>query len=45
MLVGAGKGWGVLARQTLKGDGRLLITVPETVETTAEDLAPALAAA
>lgn len=33
------------ARQTLQRDGRLSITVPETVETTAEDLAPALAAA
>jgi uncharacterized protein YuzE len=33
------------ARQTLERDGRLKITVPETVETTAEDLAPALAAA
>lgn len=33
------------ARRTLERDGRLSITVPETVETTAEDLAPALAAA
>ena len=33
------------ARQTLERDGRLSITVPETIETTAEDLAPALAAA
>lgn len=28
-------------RQTLERDGRLSITVPETVETTAKDLAPA----
>jgi uncharacterized protein YuzE len=33
------------ARHTLERDGRLSITVPETIETTAEDLAPALAAA
>ena len=33
------------ARQTLERDGRLWITVPQTIETTAEDLAPALAAA
>lgn len=33
------------ARQALERDGRISITVPETVETTAEDLAPALAAA
>jgi uncharacterized protein YuzE len=33
------------ARQILARDGRLSITVPETIETTAEDLAPALAAA
>jgi uncharacterized protein YuzE len=33
------------ARQTLERDGHLSITVPETIETTAEDLAPALAAA
>ena len=33
------------ARQALERDGRLSITVPETIETTAEDLAPALAAA
>jgi uncharacterized protein YuzE len=33
------------ARQALDRDGRLSITVPETVETSAEDLAPALAAA
>jgi uncharacterized protein YuzE len=32
-------------RQTLERDGHLSITVPETIETTAEDLAPALAAA
>ncbi len=32
------------ARRTLERDGRISITVPETVETTAEDLAPALAA-
>jgi uncharacterized protein YuzE len=33
------------ARQMLARDGRLSITVPKTIETTAEDLAPALAAA
>jgi uncharacterized protein YuzE len=33
------------ARQVLDGDGRLIVTVPETVEATAEDLAPALQAA
>jgi uncharacterized protein YuzE len=33
------------ARSTLERDGRLVVTVPETVETTADDLAPALAAA
>jgi uncharacterized protein YuzE len=33
------------ARETLERDGRLSITVPETIETTAEDLAAALAAA
>jgi uncharacterized protein YuzE len=33
------------AQRTLERDGHLSITVPETVETTAEDLAPALAAA
>lgn len=33
------------ARRALERDGRLSITVPETIETTAEDLAPALAAA
>lgn len=32
------------ARQTLERDGHLSITVPETIETTAEDLALALAA-
>jgi hypothetical protein len=32
------------ARRTLQRDGRLAITVPETVEKTVEDLAPALAA-
>jgi uncharacterized protein YuzE len=32
------------ARHILARDGRLAVTVPETVETTAEDLAPALAA-
>ena len=30
------------ARQVLDHDGRLIVTVPETVEATAEDLAPAL---
>jgi uncharacterized protein YuzE len=33
------------ARRILDRDGRLTITVPETVETSAEQLAPALAAA
>ncbi len=33
------------ARSTLERDGRLVVTVPETVETSADDLAPALAAA
>ncbi len=32
------------ARHLLKRDGHLAVTVPETVETTAEALAPALAA-
>lgn len=32
------------ARRILQSEGHLLITVPETVETTAEQLAPALAA-
>ena len=32
------------ARRILERDGHLAVTVPETVETTAEDLAPALAA-
>jgi uncharacterized protein YuzE len=32
------------ARRILARDGNLAVTVPETVETTAEDLAPALAA-
>jgi hypothetical protein len=32
------------AREVLERDGRLAVTVPETVETTAEQLAPALAA-
>jgi uncharacterized protein YuzE len=32
------------ARRILDRDGRLAITVPDTVETTAEQLAPALAA-
>ncbi|HWX87956.1 MAG TPA: DUF2283 domain-containing protein [Solirubrobacteraceae bacterium] len=31
-------------RHILARDGRLVVTIPETVETTAEDLAPALAA-
>jgi uncharacterized protein YuzE len=31
-------------RQILARDGRLVVTIPEAVETTAEDLAPALAA-
>ena len=33
------------ARSLLDRDGRLVITVPETVEASAEDLAPALALA
>jgi uncharacterized protein YuzE len=33
------------ARQVLDRDGRLIVTVPETVEATAEDLAPGLQAA
>ena len=33
------------AREKLQRDGRVAITIPETIETTAEDLAPALAAA
>jgi uncharacterized protein YuzE len=33
------------ARQVLQRDGHLTVTVPETVETSAEDLAPALVAA
>lgn len=32
------------ARRLLERDGRLFVTVPDTVETTAEHLAPALAA-
>lgn len=32
-------------RQVLQRDGHLTVTVPETVETSAEDLAPALLAA
>jgi uncharacterized protein YuzE len=32
------------ARRILERDGHLSVTVPETVETSAEDLAPALAA-
>jgi uncharacterized protein YuzE len=32
------------ARKVLERDGRLAVTVPEIVETTAEQLAPALAA-
>jgi uncharacterized protein YuzE len=32
------------ARRILARDGYLAVTIPETVETTAEDLAPALAA-
>lgn len=31
-------------RRTLARDGRLTVTLPETIETSAEDLAPALAA-
>jgi hypothetical protein len=33
------------ARQVLDRDGRLIVTVPETVEATARDLAAALRAA
>jgi uncharacterized protein YuzE len=33
------------ARQVLDRDGRLVVTVPETVEASADDLAPALQAA
>ena len=33
------------ARQVLVRDGRLVVTVPETVEASADDLAPALQAA
>jgi hypothetical protein len=33
------------ARHVLARDGRLIITVPETVEASAEELAPALQAA
>jgi uncharacterized protein YuzE len=33
------------ARQLLDRDGRLIVTVPETVEASADDLAPALQAA
>ena len=33
------------ARQVLTRDGRLIVTVPETVEASAADLAPALQAA
>jgi uncharacterized protein YuzE len=33
------------ARRVLQRDGHLTVTVPETVETSAEDLAPALIAA
>jgi hypothetical protein len=32
------------ARRVLERDGHLAVTIPETVETTAEQLAPALAA-
>ena len=32
-------------RAILERDGRLTVTIPETIETTAEDLAPALVAA
>jgi uncharacterized protein YuzE len=32
------------ARRVLERDGRLVVTVPETIETNADDLAPALAA-
>jgi hypothetical protein len=33
------------ARQVLNRDGRLIVTVPETVEASADELAPALQAA
>jgi hypothetical protein len=33
------------ARAVLDRDGRLIVTVPETVEASADELAPALAAA
>ena len=33
------------ARSVLDRDGRLIVTVPETVEASADELAPALAAA
>ena len=33
------------ARQVLNRDGRVIVTVPETVEASADDLAPALHAA
>lgn len=33
------------ARRVLQRDGHLTVTVPETIETSAEDLAPALVAA
>jgi hypothetical protein len=33
------------ARHVLKRDGRLVVTVPETVEASADELAPALQAA
>jgi len=33
------------ARQLIDRDGRLVVTVPETVEASADELAPALAAA
>jgi uncharacterized protein YuzE len=32
----------ISARQVLNRDGRLIVTVPETVEASADDLAPAL---
>ncbi len=32
------------ARRILEQEGRIVVTIPETVETSAEDLAPALAA-
>ncbi len=35
----------VNARTVLERDGRLVVTVPETVEASADELAPALAAA